>query len=182
MDKIELTQAIMKGSFDKGTIIRRIGVARQYLEQVYFTPNKQPFGEWAPKAGIKKEDISILTELDGPFWDSFTRETMYKTLDEIRDTIGALPTIGLYVPHRPKSADEVLYGEWLRSKVNPQLVMDIHVDDGVVGGCAITADGMWRDYSIRYYMRKKREDVINILTTYVEKEQKTGNADHAVGP
>jgi len=169
MNTNELTQAIMKGSFDKGTIIRRIGVARQYLEQVYFTPNKQPFGDWAPKAGIKPEDIDVLTALDGPFWDSFTRETMYKTIDEMRESIGKLPTIGLYVPHRPNAADELKYGEWLRTNINPELVLDVHVDDGVVGGCAITADGMWRDYSVRYFMRKRRDDIIGILTNYVEK-------------
>jgi hypothetical protein len=173
MNKQELTQAIMKGSFDKGTIIRRIGVARQYLEQVYFTPNQQPFGEWAPKAGVKPEDIDVLTQLDGPFWDSFTRETMYQMLDDIRKDVGDLPTVGLYVPHRPNAPDELKYGAWLREKVNPELVMDIHVDDGVVGGCAITAAGMWRDYSVRYYMRKKRDDIIGIMTKYVEKEQKT---------
>lgn len=171
MNKQELTQAIMKGTFDRGTIIRRIGVARQYLEQVYFTPNRESFGDWAPKAGVQFEDVEVLTTLDGPFWDSFTQETMYALLEDMRVSIGKLPSIGLYVPHKPNAEDAQKYGEWIRAHVNPNLVMDIHIDDGTVGGCAIAADGMWRDYSVRYYMRKKRDDIINLLTTYVEEEQ-----------
>jgi hypothetical protein len=176
MDEKELMHGLMKGTFDRGTIIRRIGVARQYLEQVYFTPSRESFGDWAPKAGVQFDDVDVLAELDGPFWDSFARETMYQILENMRVAIGKLPSIGLYVPHKPEPADALGYGEWLRKNVNPNLVMDVHVDDGTVGGCAIAADGMWRDYSVRYFMRKKRVDIINLLTSYVEEEQAVEHA------
>jgi hypothetical protein len=168
MNTQELTQTLLKGSFDRGTLLRRIGVARQYLEQVHFTPNKQPFADWAKKEDIRAEDVSVFAGLDGPFWDSFTQENMYKSLEEIRLAIGALPAVGLYFPLTLEPTEMFKVGSWLREHVNSHVVMDVHVDESVIGGCAITASGMWRDYSVRYYMRKKRDEIVGIMDKYVK--------------
>jgi hypothetical protein len=168
MSKDEVLKKLLEGSLDRGVILRRIGVVRQYLEQVYFTPEKSSFLEWGEAHEVHSDDMESLSALDETFWSSFSKETVYDVLESIRKSVGVLPTIGLYVPFELKNGESHKVGQWLRDNVNPSLVLNIHKDESIVGGCAITAAGMWRDYSIRYYMRKKRDDIVGIMTKYVE--------------
>jgi hypothetical protein len=161
---------LLEGSLDRGVLFRRIGVVRQYLEQVYFTPENKSFLEWCESANMNPDDMESLCGLDEDFWSSFAKDTMYDMVETLRKQIGDLPTIGLYVPFELKNGECHAVGKWLRDNINPTLVLDIHKDESIVGGCAITAAGMWRDYSLRYYMRKKQAEIVGIMTKYVEED------------
>jgi hypothetical protein len=167
MNADELTEKLLAAGATRGEVLRRLGVIRDFLEQQFFKPDPVTLTQFVAKRNIDG-DPQILQALGDDFYASFTRDTVYQLLETINKTVTQLPAVKVYLPYQPDTAGMAKLGDWFKTNVNSRVLLDIQVDPTMVGGLAVVAGGMWRDYSLRYWMKKKQNEIVEAVGKYVD--------------
>lgn len=169
MDTNELTQEVVKTSFTRRDVSRRLRFIREWLEQEYFKGNKPDMTKFLLSKRATTDDIDAFISYGENFFKSFNKDTIYKLLHDISELIKKMQVIRLYIPYEPVPAEIIKLGAWFRGNVGNEILLDIHTDKTLLGGCAFAWKGIFRDYSLRYYMHKKRDEITKLVTEYVNK-------------
>ncbi len=70
-------------------------------------------------------------------------------LKEIESAVEGLPVVIITLANTLTKEDIRQLGQWFRRNVNPQVLLDIHQDPKIVGGCQIIWRGFEGDFSLR---------------------------------
>lgn len=166
----ELMHKILQNAYTKVDIQRRVRLLREYLERGFYTPDHRPdVTKFLLEKRATTDDIEAFISWGKDFFNHFTRNNTYDLLNAIIDSIRILPVVSVYIPYEPVPAEVVKLGGWFRRNVNDTVLIDLHTDPALLGGCAFAWKGMYRDYSLRYYMQKRRDEIEKIITEYVAK-------------
>jgi hypothetical protein len=169
MNSDQVTQKILSNSYTKGDIARRLRFLRQYLETCFFKPDETDMTKFLLSEHATTDDIDAFISWGKTFFDGFTKENAYKIIEDIEKYIKTMPMISLYIPYEPVPAELVKLGKWFRANVRETILIDMKIDPTLLGGCAFVWQGNYRDYSLRYYMEKKRDEITKLVESYVEK-------------
>ena len=160
---------VVDKTYTKTDIVRRTRFLREYMEKTFFTPEEHEMTKFLISRQATTEDIDSFLSWGEEFFKTFTRENTYKIVSAINDFAKHMPQVVLYIPYEPVPAETVKLGKWFRKSVHREILMDLHTDPTLLGGCAFVWRGIYRDYSLRYYMLKKREEIHKLISEYVAK-------------
>lgn len=170
MEVQELMFTIIRTAYTKADIQRRIRLLREYLEQTHFTEQQDlDLTKFLLSKRAQTDDIDAFLSWGKGFFDTFTKEKAYTLLNVIGEHMKTLPVISMYIPYEPVPAEVNKLGTWVRRNVDEHVLIDLHTDPSLLGGCAFAWKGTYRDYSLRYYMQKKREEITKIIEEYVSR-------------
>lgn len=169
MEIDSLIQKVIDNSYTKTDITRRTRLLREYLEKTFFTPEMHEMTKFLITRQATTDDIDTFLSWGEDFFNTFTRDNIYSIMSDIDDRVKHAPIVVLYIPYDPVPAEVVKLGKWFRRSVSAGILVDLHTDPSLLGGCAFVWKGMYRDYSLRYYMLKKREEIHKLISEYVEK-------------
>jgi hypothetical protein len=169
MDTQEMITTILKTSYTKNDIGRRLRLLREYMEKCFFTPIQEDMTKFLISQQATTDDIDTFIRWGDEFFKAFSKNTLYKFIIAMSEHMKAMPIVTLYIPYEPVPAEVIKIGKWFRMNVNEGVLMDLHTDPSLLGGCAFVWHGIYRDYSLRYYMLKKREAIERIIEEYVAK-------------
>ncbi|OGG30044.1 hypothetical protein A3A63_01845 [Candidatus Gottesmanbacteria bacterium RIFCSPLOWO2_01_FULL_46_9] len=170
MNDQELFQAIIDTSFVKTDVMRRTRIIREFLEQKFYTPGeKRGLTAFLEHTNTSDDDMKIMEHWGEPFFNSFTKENAYDLLENVKGRMNDLPTINLYVPLTLGPTDIPRLGAWCRKNIDKNILIELHVEPSTFGGCAFAWNGIYMDYSLRHYLRKRLDAVRNILSDYEKK-------------
>jgi hypothetical protein len=165
----ETTQltAVLSSSFVKADIMRRLRIIREFLEQLFYSPGeKHTLEKYLSVSQVSSDDQAAIVSWGKDYFSQFTKENAYDLLNAMTEEIKNLPTINLYIPVRPPSEEIMKLGTWMRTNVNPRVLIELHVDPATFGGCSFAWNGVYYDYTLRHYLRKKTEAIRQLLTDY----------------
>jgi len=158
---------IIATSYVKADVVRRIRIVREYLEQQFFTPGERhDLVEFLNGDNISPEDKQVISSWGSNFFGQFTKENAYELLAQMTAEVKNLPTINMYVPVGLHFKESTKLGTWVRENVDKSVLIELHVDASTFGGCAFAWNGVYYDYTLRHYMRKKMDSIRKILTDY----------------
>jgi hypothetical protein len=158
---------VLSSTYIKADVLRRIHIIREYLEQRFFTPGeKHELPEYLDIAKIDPDDKNALITWGSTFFNQFTKENAYSILDLMTQEVKNLPIINMYVPVGLPHEDVGKLGTWVRQNVNASVLIELHIDASTFGGCAFAWNGVYYDYTLRHYMRKKTESIRKIISDY----------------
>lgn len=166
----EIVKTIVKSTYTTADIQRREMFLRQYLEQAYFVPDaERDVTKFLLAKHAQTDDMKAFVAWGDGFFSQFDKNRMYKMLSEIEEMIKTLPVVGVYVPYECTPAEIIKLGKWFRTNVDKMVIIDVHTDPTLLGGCAFVFNGVYRDYSLRYFMQKYKDTISNIIKAYVAK-------------
>jgi hypothetical protein len=158
---------ILDNTYTKADLIRRMRFVRSFLEYSFFTDTGQKtIGNYLKSINASKADIEALNSYPEKFYQSFTRLNVYKIFKESVAKLKDVPTVTVYLPEEPEDEAIDEMGKWFRSKLESRVLLDIRHDPNKIGGCAITLGGKYRDYSLHYFVQKKKDTILDILKNY----------------
>ena len=166
---------VLKTCYTRNDISRRLRLLRDYLEQNYFTENRMDMTKFLVMRRATTDDIDAFIGWGDDFFKSFTRKTAYALIDNMTEKVKTLQVASLYIPYEPVPAEINKIGSWFRGNIGPTVILDIHADPTLLGGCAVVWKGTYRDYSLRYYMLKKRQEIVRVIEEYVSSFYKVAN-------
>jgi len=165
----EIISKILTTSFTKTDINRRMRLLREYLEQVYFKSEKMDTTKFLISRQATTDDIDVFLNWGDNFFKNFNQENIYKIITRISDVVKKMPVITIYIPYEPVPAEIIKLGRWCRKNITEGVIVDLKTEPTLLRGCALVWKGMYRDYSLRYYMMKKRGEIERVLEEYVKK-------------
>ncbi len=168
MTKEKLLETILKTSYAKVDMHRRIRMWRTYLETEFFAAKKPAsIAVYLEKEKVAAEDKKAILSWGEDFYSTFTKDNAYEITDALTDAIKNLPLVNLYIPFEPPAKDLDAYGAWFRENVDKYMLVEVHVDASTFGGCAFAVDGNYHDFSLRNRLEALTPQIHEILGKYV---------------
>ncbi len=162
---------IIKTTYTKNDFHRKIVFLKEFFSNFFFTEKSSKNLKKALGDFLKNEDVSdcfskSLTSLGDKFYDSFDTKNYNKLLNELESSIDALPHITIYAPILLPDDEVVKLGKWVRENIKENLVIDLEVDSNVIGGCSFVWNGVYHDYSLRYFIDNNRNEIKKMVRNY----------------
>ena len=141
---------------------------KEFLEFFFFSEHKDASRGEILNAFVKDKSISdvgagMLRALPAAFWETITRENMYEQIDTFSKYFDSLPRIVLYVPTALPFSEIKKVGQWMHLNVAKDLLMDIKIDPGAIGGCKLAWKGVYHDFSLRYFIKKHKRELVSMM-------------------
>jgi F0F1-type ATP synthase delta subunit len=164
-----LIHKVLDSTYTKTDLARRTRLLREYLEKTFFTPETHEMTKFLINQQATTDDIDTFLSWGEDFFRTFTHENTYSIMTAIADRVKVAPIAVLYIPYEPVPAEVIKLGKWFRKQVHQEVLVDLHTDPSLLGGCAFVWKGTYRDYSLRYYMLKRRDEIHKLINEYVQK-------------
>lgn len=170
----DVVQKVLSNTYIKADFYKRMAFLREFLEHLIYRGDSEHASSesrtkqlllYAQRSG--NEDVAPAVEAWGDgVLDVFTAEHMYDQLDELTRMIEEMPELVLYIPVALTDAHTASIGMWCRKNIDDHIVLQLEIDPTVIGGCAIAWKNARYDFSLRHFLRKHREELMNTLQVY----------------
>lgn len=169
MDTRDIFTILLKTAFTKVEVLRRIRLLRDYLERKFFiTGGKAVTLEaFLEETHVSHDDAVALDEIEKKLGTSLTKEHAYGLTKELSEQAKTLPVVGMFLPAEPNEQEMAKVGEWVRQNLNPTAIIELHISPSFLGGCAMSYNGMYQEYTLDYFMQKNHEEIKKIIEKYV---------------
>ena len=169
MTEEKLLSMLLRETYTKSDILRRLRLLREYLEFKYFSSERQTdLSYFLAKHNVPEVDIGVFASFSDEFYASFTKENAYTELTKLSEAVDKQPQIVVLVPYDFGAEEIMRLGRWMRTNIHPQMIIELRNNPTLLGGCAFAYEGYYHDFSLRYYMMKKREEIRAIIAKYAD--------------
>lgn len=163
------THELLETTYTKANLSRKAMLLEEFFSKYFFTENQEGEKREGFKNFLLEENVgeylrSSLLALSNDFYNQFSADNFRQLLNQLKEEEKNRPHITIYVATLLPPIEIEKLGKWARDNVAPGIFMDIEIDGGVVGGCAFVWNGVYHDYSLRYYIDKKRTEIRTLLT------------------
>jgi F0F1-type ATP synthase delta subunit len=107
--------------------------------------------------GMQKKEALIKLLRENKVQDS-SIPALQEFLKKIQDAIATLPLVTLTIAFEPTNETLKAFSQWFLFTLKKQVIFDIHVDTSLVAGATITANGKFKDYSLKALFEKTIEE------------------------
>ncbi len=169
MDNKKIIDIILQDTYTKADAIRRLRILRMMLETKLFS-QESSIDQKIKNLNISDEDASIVKNWLQKCDSLFNQENVYKLLNNISISIDKLPNIIFYIAQNiqdPKYLSKIT--AWVREFVSRDALIDLKIDPKKVGGLAFVQKGIIQDYSLAYFMKQKKHNILDMIGTYATK-------------
>ncbi len=164
---VKIISIMLKDTYTTDDLSERLGLMQKYYNRYLFGGGE--------KTDIKKVlidscDTNTLKILEN-WTNRFDEESIqpivvYEALDSIREDLTGLPSVTVYVPVRFPNKQVEKLGIWFRENVQPNILISLHIDPRATGGCSFVWNSVYYDFSLKYFLDKKKDDVVSIFNKH----------------
>lgn len=161
---VKIISSMLTNTFTTDALVERIALMRIYFGKRLFAGSENiPIREVL--AGTCSEHtLKALEEWMRAFTESALSPLLvYEALDAIEEDLAGVPALTLYVPVRFDDAQVAGFGRWFRENLQPNMLLTLHVDPLVVGGCAFVWHDVYYDFSLRYFVNRESSAVFSMF-------------------
>ncbi len=164
----ELMMTLVAQSYSHSEISYKIGILKDFFEYIFFVAhstqiNADTIKLFSQNSDRADADISFLEALPTSLFESFTQESFYEKLKELSKEEKQLPTLSIVVPVILDAKNVALIGEWVRTEVGSNVLLNIDIDKEVSAGCQIIWHNTLHDFSFGHYITTHRENLEKII-------------------
>lgn len=171
-----LFTALTKNFYTIQDIYLATSLLKEFFDSYFFTSKKKESCKPALKKFLKKhgefEHINRgLLSLGDDFYETFNPDTSASIFDLLAKKIEECKQIILYVPILLPFDETKKIGEWIHANIEKSILIDLKVDRFAAGGCAFVWNGVHYDFSLRYFLKKKEKEIIQMIRSYKKEHE-----------
>ncbi len=161
---------VLANTYTVNDLMRRFALLRNYLEAKLFggreggsiTLETLLMRERADEGAV----VALKAWNEAFSFEKISLESLHAMLPSVEEDIRGLPILRLYTPVELDVTQTNRVGNWVRTHLDPNLMLELHVDARAVGGCAFVWRDTFRDYSLRHFVHMRREKVVAMFDKY----------------
>lgn len=96
--------------------------------------------------------------------DPKDREQLRAFFEDLKKQLTQIPAIGLTLGFHPSPESMRTIAGWIHTNVSENLILDISVDESLLGGAAISFNGFYRDLSLKKSLEDAYKNNRDIFT------------------
>jgi F0F1-type ATP synthase delta subunit len=178
MEQTNLIDPIIYLSITTNQAIRRIRVVKAFVNFILFENKDQKdfdrsLVEFAQDREKRKladshlqEDILFIRSLGIQYFSQFTAKNIGDIFSEVDKRVDEGKIITLYIPFNIPEDELAKLGGWFKSNLGNTTLLDISYDPNIIGGCAISYKGVYKDYSLREKINQNKNRILESLVSY----------------
>ena len=164
----EQIHEILESTYTKDNLHRKVVLLEEFFQNYYFKEEisggiKDRLKDFLIDENLGEYLRSSLLSLSDEFYGAFAADNFRVILDRIKEEENNRAHITIYVATLLPPIEVEKLGRYARENIAPGVFIDLQVDGSVVGGCSFVWNGVHHDYSLAYYMDKKRTEIRALL-------------------
>ncbi|MBP9749533.1 MAG: hypothetical protein KBD21_02290 [Candidatus Pacebacteria bacterium] len=165
---VRIISIILRNTYTTDDLSVRVVAMRKYYDTLLYKKKN---------AATKVDLQDVMQNIDGDTTEAVSEWlhdfekaalqpiVVYEALDTVEEEIVGLPTVTVYVPIRFSKIHVKRFGEWFRSNVQPNIMLNIRIDSSTAGGCSFVWQNVYHDFSFRYYAHKEHERIVSAFNS-----------------
>ena len=166
-------------SLAKRQALRRFRVLKDYLnykfysvpadvsDQDAFTQFSANYVREIARAGLE-DDLKFIYDLGPEYLNQFKPNALKDALQDIEQAITSAKIVIVSLALELPDPEITKLGQFIKTNSGPQVLIEIQYDPALIGGCALSYNGVYRDFSIRRKIEENKKGILNTLLTYVK--------------
>lgn len=156
----KILTTILNNTYTLSQLRRRVNILKTYLTLHFFGNS----AEWEKQLNqFNPEEISWLQNLDETFLQNFNKDNIYPTFEEIEKSLAKANILNIYLPFETDNQIAATLGQYIRKLFGRVILFDIKLDPGLIAGCALSWQGIYKDYSLR---KKIADNRIQLMESF----------------
>lgn len=190
----KLTELILTDSTTKKQAKHKIALLRAFINFLLFTGNTNtPINEALAqysKSAPKDSHMHWLSSLDPSLFKDITAENVTNVFTDFESGISQAKTVVLYLPsdidedpaealtpvglNQPSTSEQQTavdnLGAWFKENMGAQTLFEIKYDSELIGGCALSHNGTYKDYSLRVRIDENKTEILkNLIALHTQR-------------
>lgn len=162
-----LSATILNNTYTKKDLQRRLRLLRQYLEsKEYKKGSKMTLSTFLKTKETSEDDLQAMKSWGSSFWKKFNKKNLYSLLKKLKEEFEEVDVITVFSPIELDAAAREKMGNWFKKNISDNILIDLRYDPTLSIGCALVHHGRWGDFSLGYFLRDKRNDIMKIIEAY----------------
>ncbi len=161
--------SLIQCTYIRSDLVYRISLLGEFFDFIFFT-DRGPFvkkdmvDHFANQRKETPQDIDFLKDLPQSFIEIFKRDSFRKVLDKMSEELQHLPTLSITAPVELPTEQMGTIGKWARESIDPNVVLDISIDETISVGCRFVWKDILYDFSLEHYFGSHEKELYTRLT------------------
>ncbi len=156
-----ILQKISESSFTLSQLRHKVRILKEYLSHQIFAGT-----EAAPQ--FEPSDVSWLNSLGRSFLSQFNKDNIDQVFEKTESYLNTLKPLIIYIAFAPTDELDYQIGLFLRKNFRNMQIFEIRVDPNLIAGCALSFNGVYKDYSFRVMIESKREEILKSFKKFLQ--------------
>ncbi len=155
----DILNFILKDTYTLSSLKHRLRILKSVVSAHLF--GGQPQGE------LSSSDSLWLSTLPPILYQQFNKNNVAEIFDDIESKINHFKTLTMYLPFEVQEDASKQIGDYVRKNFSSLLLLDIKFDPNLIAGCALSWNGIYRDYSLRSKIQEKKDDILESFKKFL---------------
>lgn len=155
----EVLKLFLQSNYSSNQIRHRFNTLKNFLQARLFNSNLL--------SEIPVEDKKWLESLDSKlisYFNPYNMDTEFKSFEQRLHDIKPLT---IFLPFQIPDEEVDNLGLYIRQNFKKDAVLEIKFDGNLIGGAAISWNGVYKDYSIRFLITQNQTQLIEAFKNYL---------------
>ena len=150
---------ILESTYTMSDLKHRVRILKNYLETKIYskTSNEE----------IIPADSNWIISLPKDFLDQFNKDNISDTFENLEQAINKIAPLVIYLSIDLNEQVKSKISTWLRQNLTQKIIFETRFDPSLIGGIALTFNGIYKDYSLRARINEQREIILTEFKKYV---------------
>lgn len=163
-------------SYTKTEAIRRLRILKDFLNFYFFENSDQTDIMKSISSYENKQinstnenlasDITFFKRLGLEFFQEFNHQNLNDNLKTLEMTITTTKIPIIYLATELPVSEIEKLGQWFKNNLDATAIFEINFDPSLIGGCAISYNGVVKDYSLRELIKESQKEILTILLAF----------------
>lgn len=156
----DVLNTILENTYSLTSLKHRLRVLKSYLSsQIFQGESKEEFAA---------SDSTWLSSFSPSFFQQFSKENISEIFSELESKISKLKILTMYLPFDSDEQTLIQVGEKTRRTFENLIVLDIRFDPNLIAGCALSWNGVYKDYSLRSQIETHKNEVLESFKKFLQ--------------
>ena len=161
----QLFETLIKTTYTVEDAYHRLALVRRFFEDALFKGVYDPgsFVHFLETVHLPPSAVQVFRTWGEAWLSAVSPDRLHEQFETVRARLGRTPKLTLSVPMILSPEARADLGTWLRSHTHPDILIELVFDVAAVGGCRITWQGKYRDFSLRYFVEQHRPQLMEVV-------------------
>jgi F0F1-type ATP synthase delta subunit len=169
---------IITTSITKNQAIRRLRVIKDFTNYLLFDANNsQDFNKVVQNYSqdrLRKhltdahsaEDLNFIQSLGIQYFSTFTKVSLNEVFGDISKILDQCKIVTIYIPFELPEQELQKIGGWFKENMGNSVLIELSYDPNLIGGCAMSYQGVYKDFSLSEKIHQNKVQILQSLTSY----------------
>ncbi len=152
-----MIDVILQNTYTLADLKHRLRILKEYLEgQIFLSPSS-----------LSVDDQTWVNSLPKDFLNQFNKDNLSGLFDRLEKELAKISPLVLYLSFNPDPETVSRLSLWLKNNLTQPYLLEIKLDPGLIGGCALVLQGIYQDYSLRARIQQQKNLILQEFKRYI---------------